>query len=144
MPSLKRLTKRSPRAFVSLLLLLFGMPAVLPAQDLTKLTVGFSTRSISPIVYFIGEQYGFLKAEGFDVRLVQIRANVAVIATMASEGDVLASISTAISAAQRGAPIKVLAVTLHRPLVWLVTRPEVKNISELRGKVLGVGRLVRG
>jgi NitT/TauT family transport system substrate-binding protein len=121
-----------------LLLLLFGMPAVVPAQDLTKLTVAYSSRSIAPIDYFIGEQYGFFKAEGLDVRLVQIRANVAVIATLASEVDVLASISTAISAAQRGAPIKVLAVTLHRPLFWLVARPEFKNISDLKGKVLGV------
>jgi NitT/TauT family transport system substrate-binding protein len=31
-----------------------------------------------------------------------------------------------------------LAVTLHRPLFWLVARPEFKNISDLRGKVLGV------
>ena len=114
------------------------MPAVLPAQDLTKLTVAYSSRSIAPIDYFIGEQYGFFKAEGLDVRLVQIRANVAVIATLASEVDVLSSITTAISAAQRGAPIKVLAVTLHRPLFWLVTRPEFKNISDLKGKVLGV------
>ena len=102
------------------------------------LSPSYSSRSIAPIDYFIGEQYGFFKAEGLDVRLVQIRANVAVIATLASEVDVLASITTAISAAQRGAPIKVLAVTLHRPLFWLVARPEFKNISDLKGKVLGV------
>src|SRR5262249_36258886 len=122
MSFLKYLTKRSGRAFA--LLLLLAMPAVLSAQDLTKLTVAYSSRSISPIDYFSGEKYGFFKAEGLYVGLVQIRANVAVIATLASEVDVLASISTAISAAQRGAPIKVLAVTLHRPLFWLVTRPE--------------------
>jgi NitT/TauT family transport system substrate-binding protein len=121
-----------------LLLLLFGMPVRLPAQDLTKLTIAYSSRSIAPIDYFIGEQYGLFKAEGLDVRLVQIRASVAVVATLASEVDALGSISTAISAAQRGAPIKVLAVTLHRPLFWLVARPEFKNISDLKGKVLGV------
>lgn len=138
MPFLKDLAASSSRAFTVPLLLLFGMPVVLPAQDLTKLTVAYSSRSISPIDYFIGEQYGFFKAEGLDVRLVQIRANVAVIATLASEVDVLASITTAISAAQRGAPIKVLAISLHRPLFWLVARPEFKSISDLKGKVLGV------
>ena len=46
--------------------------------------------------------------------------------------------SRPLSAAQRGAPIKVLAVALHRPLFWLVARPEFKNISDLKGKVLGV------
>jgi ABC-type nitrate/sulfonate/bicarbonate transport system substrate-binding protein len=118
--------------------LLFGMTMALPAQDLTKLTVAYSSRSIAPIDYFIAEQYGLFKAEGLDVRLVQIRANVAVMATLASEVDVLGSITTAISAAQRGAPIKVLAVTLHRPLFWLVARPEFKSIADLKGRVLGV------
>jgi NitT/TauT family transport system substrate-binding protein len=116
----------------------FALAASVLAQDLAKLTVAYSSRSIAPIDYFIGEQYGLFKAEGLDVRLVQIRASVAVVATLASEVDVLGSISTAISAAQRGAPIKVLAVTLHRPLFWLVARPEFKNISDLKGKVLGV------
>ena len=136
------LTARKQRLLIlltgCLVLLLFSMPVVLPGQDLTKLTVAYSSRSIAPIDYFIGEQYGLFKAEGLDVRLVQIRASVAVVATLASEVDVLGSITTAISAAQRGAPIKVLAVTLHRPLFWLVARPEFKNISDLKGKVLGV------
>src|SRR5215475_9961537 len=92
MAFLKYLTNRSLRAFVLLLLLLFGLPAMLLAQDLTKLTVAYSSRSISPIDYFIGEQYGLFKAEGLDVRLVQIRANVAVIATLASEVVFLVSI----------------------------------------------------
>jgi NitT/TauT family transport system substrate-binding protein len=120
------------------LLAFLGLPALSPAQDLGRLTVAYSSRSIAPIDYFIGEQQGLFKAEGLDVRLVQIRAAVAVMATLASEVDVLGSITTAISAAQRGAPIKVLAVTLHRPLFWLVVRPELKSISDLKGKVVGV------
>jgi NitT/TauT family transport system substrate-binding protein len=142
MPLLSSLTVRRLQRFAVLMgrlgLSLLGMPAVPWAQDLGKLTVAYSSRSIAPIDYFIAEQNGFFKAEGLDVRLVQIRANVAVMATLASEVDVLGSITTAISAAQRGAPIKVLAVTLHRPLFWLVARPEFKNISDLKGKVLGV------
>jgi NitT/TauT family transport system substrate-binding protein len=120
------------------LLCLFAFPIVLPAQDLGRLTVAYSSRSIAPIDYFIAEQSGIFKAESLDVRLVQIRAAVAVAAMLASEVEVLGSISTAISAAQRGAPIKVLAVTLHRPLFWLVARPEFKNVSDLKGKVMGV------
>ena len=142
MQFLINLTARKQRRLIlltgCLMLLLFSMPVVLPGQDLTKLTVAYSSRSIAPIDYFIGEQYGLFKAESLDVWLVQIRANVAVVATLASEVDVLGSITTAISAAQRGAPIKVLAVALHRPLFWLVARPEFKNISDLKGKVLGV------
>lgn len=108
------------------------------AQETSKLTVAYSSRSIAPIDYFVGEQYGLFKAEGLDVRLVQIRASVAIAATLAGDVEVLGSITSAISAIQKGAPMKVLAVTLYRPLFWLVARPELKRISDLRGKVLGV------
>jgi NitT/TauT family transport system substrate-binding protein len=120
------------------LVLLLAAPTVLLAQDVPKLTIAYSSRSIAPIDYFIAEQQGLFKAEGLDVKLIQIRANVAVVATIAGEVDVLGSISSAISAAQRGAPVKVLAVTLHRPLFWLVARPEYKSIADLKGKVVGI------
>src|SRR5438552_2443022 len=107
-------------------------------QDLPKVTIGHSSRSIEAINFYMAEQYGFFKAEGLDVRLVQIRANVAIAAALAGDVDVLGSITSTLSAIQKGAPIKVLAVTLNRPLFFLVARPEFKSISDLKGKVLGV------
>jgi len=108
------------------------------AQDLPKVTIAHSSRSIEAINFFMAEQHGYFKAEGLDVRIVQIRANVAIAAALAGDVDVLGSITSTISAIQKGAPIKVLAVTLNRPLFFLVARPEFKSISDLKGKVLGV------
>ena len=92
-------------------------------QDLPKVTIGHSSRSIEAINFYVAEQYGFFKAEGLDVRLVQIRANVTITAVLAGDVDVLGSITSTISAIQKGASIKVLAVTLNRPLFFLVARP---------------------
>lgn len=120
-----------------LLFSLFWSLESLTAQDMPKVTVAYSSRSIAPIDFFVAEQYGYFKTEGFDVRLVQIRASVAIAAALAGDVEILGSITSAISAIQKGALIKVLAVTLHRPLFWLVARPEFKAISDLKGKVLG-------
>jgi ABC-type nitrate/sulfonate/bicarbonate transport system substrate-binding protein len=49
----------------------------------------------------------------------------------------LGSIASAIRAIPRGAPIKALAVSLRRPVFWLVTRPELKSFNDLKGKVMG-------
>jgi NitT/TauT family transport system substrate-binding protein len=108
------------------------------AQELPKVTIAHSSRSIEAINFFVAEQHGYFKAEGLDVRIVQIRANVAIAAALAGDVDVLGSITSAISAIQKGAPIKVLAVTLNRPLFFLVARPDLKSISDLKGKVIGV------
>ena len=108
------------------------------AQELPKVTIGHSSRSIEAINLYVAEQHGFFKAEGLDVRLVQIRANIAIAAALAGDLDVTGSITSTISAIQKGAPIKVLAVSLNRSLFFLVARPELKSISDLKGKVLGV------
>jgi ABC-type nitrate/sulfonate/bicarbonate transport system substrate-binding protein len=95
------------------------------AQDLPKVTIAHSSRSIEAINFFMAEQHGYFKAEGLDVRIVQIRANVAIAAALAGDVDVLGSITSTISAIQKGAPIKVLAVTLNRPFSfsWLDRLP---------------------
>src|SRR5207249_12244779 len=95
------------------------------AQDLPKVTIGHSSRSIEAINLYVAEQHGYFKAEGLDVRLVQIRANIAIAAALAGDLDVTASITSTISAIQKGAPIKVLAVSLNRSLFFLVSRPEL-------------------
>lgn len=127
-------------ASVPLLLLPFFFCSLegLAAEDTSKVTVAYSSRSIAPIDFFLAEQYGYFKSEGLDVRLVQIRASVAIAAALAGDVEILGSITSAISAIQKGAPVKVLAVALHQPLFWLVARPEFKAISDLKGKTLGV------
>jgi NitT/TauT family transport system substrate-binding protein len=73
--------------------------------------------------------------------LVQVRATAAIAAIVSGEVHALGSIGSAIRAIPRGAPIKVLAVSLRRPVFWLVTRPELKSFADLKGKVLGTTTL---
>jgi ABC-type nitrate/sulfonate/bicarbonate transport system substrate-binding protein len=64
-----------------------------------------------------------------------VPANAAIAATVSGDVNALGSVGSAIRAIQRGVPIKVLAVSLRRPLFWLVTRPELKTFADLKGKV---------
>jgi NMT1/THI5 like len=71
----------------------------------------------------------------------QVRANAAIAAIVSGEVHGLGSIGSAIRAIPRGAPIRVLAVSLRRPVFWLVTRPELKTFADLKGKVVGTTTL---
>ncbi len=122
----------TPLILIILVLRSFG---TVFGQDLPKVTIAHSSRSIEAINFFVAEQHGYFKAEGLDVRIVQIRANVAIAAALAGDVDVLGSITSTISAIQKGAPIKVLAITLNRPLFFLVTRPDLKSIADFSGKM---------
>lgn len=124
---------------LSVLLVILAFPPAARSQGpLQKATITYSSRSISSIDLFIAQDRGFFREEGLEPRLVQVRATVAIAAILSDEVQALGSVGSAIRAIQRGAPVKVLAVSLRRPLFWLVARPEIKSVSDLKRKVAGV------
>ena len=114
------------------------IPGRVPAQQRAESVVSIASRSMSAIEHFIAQDKGYFRDEGLDVKLVQIRSSVAIAAALAGEIDALDAIPTAISAIERGAPLKILAVSFVRPLFWLVSRPQYKSIAQLRGTIAGV------
>ena len=60
---------------------------------------------------------------------------------IAGEVDADTAAGAAATASQRGMPTKIVAVTLYRPLFWLVTKPEYKSVAELKGTTLGITSL---
>jgi NitT/TauT family transport system substrate-binding protein len=108
---------------------------------LQKVVVTYSSRSIASIDLYVAQERGFFREEGLDPQLVQVRATAAIAAIVSGEVHALGSIGSAIRAIPRGAPIKVLAVSLRRPVFWLVARPELKSFGDLKGKVMGTTTL---
>jgi NitT/TauT family transport system substrate-binding protein len=103
-----------------------------------KVHISTSSPGIFSIDLDIAKDKGFFRDEGLDLQLVQMRATTAIAAGIAGNVDALGSIGSAIRAVQRGAPLRAVAVTLRRPLFWLIARPEYRSIKDLKGKALGV------
>ena len=91
------------------------------AQAPQKAVITYSSRSIASVDLFIAQERGFFREEGLEPQLVQVRATAAIAAIVSGDVDALGSVGSAIRAIQRGAPVKTLAVSLRRPLFWLVT-----------------------
>jgi len=121
----------------ALIFALFFPSEVRSQGPLQRVAITYSSRSIASIDLFVAQDRGFFREEGLDAQLVQVRATVAIAAIVSGEVHALGSIGSAIRAVQRGAPVKVLAVSLRRPVFWLVSRPELKSYSDLKGKVIG-------
>lgn len=130
--------------FIPVLLFFLALLApseVRPEGPLQRVVITYSSRSIASIDLYIAQERGFFREEGLEAQLVQVRATAAIAALVSGEVHALGSIGSAVRAIQRGAPAKVLAVSLRRPLFWLVSRPELKSFSELKGKVMGTTTL---
>jgi len=121
---------------------LFIFALILPSQaraqgTLQKAVVTYSSRSIASVDLFIAQERGFFREEGIEPQLVQVRATAAIAAIVSGDVDALGSVGSAIRAIQRGAPVKTLAVSLRRPIFWLVSRSELKSFRDLKGKIMG-------
>jgi ABC-type nitrate/sulfonate/bicarbonate transport system substrate-binding protein len=111
------------------------------SQTLQKVTLSYSSSGITSIEFFIAKEKKFFQEEGLEPLLVQMSANTAIAAGVTGELTGLSSIGSAIRAIQRGAPLKVVSVSLRRPIFWLVSRPEYRSVKDLKGKVLATATI---
>ena len=121
--------KFMPMSLVKLLTMTVVL-ALLPAGESVgqaptqRVRIAYSSTGVNYVDLFLGKEKGYFREEGLEPQLIQMSSNIAITANIAGELDGQAAIGSAIRAIQRGAPLRVVAVTLRRPLFWLVVRPE--------------------
>jgi ABC-type nitrate/sulfonate/bicarbonate transport system substrate-binding protein len=132
----------SLRCLLALLFSLWAAVEQASAQSSPqRIRIAFSSTGVNYVDLFLAKEKGYFRDEGLDPQLIQMSSNIAITANLAGELDGQAAIGSAIRAIQRGAPLRVVAVTLRRPLFWLVVRPEYKSVKDLKGKVLGISTI---
>jgi NitT/TauT family transport system substrate-binding protein len=119
-----------------LILALIGIPAESSAR---KIRVAIPGYNITQVVFFTAKQKGFYKEEGLDVDLIQMTGTLSNLALMTSEVEFTSVPTAAMTANLRGANLRVLFATFERPLFWLYTRPDIRDVKSIRGKKVGVG-----
>lgn len=107
-----------------------------------KLIIGYTARDLNNFPLFAAQARGFFKDAGKDVELVQIRSNIGLSGLLGGSVDYYTSFSSAVTlAAQQGSPVVGIFSMIERPSLYLVTRPEIKNITDLKGKTIGLGSI---
>lgn len=111
-------------------------------QKLRPVTLGLTGKSVATVAFEMSVRRGHFKQEGLDVKFITIRqSDVIIKAIMAGELNFMSIIPTAILASVRGLPIRTLAVNLDNAPYVLVGRPQIKSMSDLKGKKIAVSSL---
>jgi ABC-type nitrate/sulfonate/bicarbonate transport system substrate-binding protein len=124
-----------------LLTFLIGSGITHAQAPLQKVRIAYASSGINYADIFLAKEKGFYRDEGLEPQFIQMNSSIAITASISGELDGQASIGSAIRAIQRGAPLRVVAVTLRRPLYWLITRPEFRSVKDLKGKVLAISTI---
>lgn len=133
--------------FVSLLasVLVFpAQPSLAASRDVERVRIGYSVGGLIPFPIIVAKENRFFEQAGFDAELINIPPTIAVTALISGDIQYVIFAGTTLNAAVRGLPVKLVMVYNDRPLFSLMSRPEIRSIKELRGRVLGVATLTSG
>jgi len=122
--------------------IIFVFSIVQPALSLEEIIVSYAGPTVTFLPAEVARQRGFLREQNLDMKLLLTRSEVDRAALVSGGVDyTLRAGSTFVSAA-RGLPVRIVFLGTMRPFWGLVVRPEIKSVSELKGKSVGVPGLL--
>jgi NitT/TauT family transport system substrate-binding protein len=120
---------------ISLIVCLF---TVEPARAIENVRVAYPSMNTSVFCLIIAQKEGYLKEEGIEAQLLSIRGEIAIRTTLAGEVDFFTNAGSALAAAVRGVPVKIVTVFQDKPGWDLIAQPDIKSVAQLRGKNIAV------
>jgi NitT/TauT family transport system substrate-binding protein len=115
-----------------------GLFATAPARAAETVRIAYPSLNVSVFCIQIAQQEGYLKEEGLDIQLLNIRGEIAIRTALAGEIDYFTNAGSALAAAVRSVPVKIVTVFKDRPSWDLIVQPGIKSIAQLRGTTIGV------
>ncbi|HEY7715169.1 MAG TPA: ABC transporter substrate-binding protein [Candidatus Binatia bacterium] len=106
-----------------------------------KIRIAYSARSNTVTPLYVAADKGFFREEGLEVELIQVSPRLGAMAVMNGDVAFTTSFTSTFRAILQGMPLKLVLVALKKGIYFLVTRPEIKNIQELKGKKLGIATI---
>lgn len=110
-----------------------------PPRISVTIRVGVPAAVSSQWPYFVAEREGFLASEGLQVDYNVMRTEALAMQALAAGGldMIITTPGPAVLAIERGAPVQIVAGVQNRATYWLATRPEITQLADLRGAVIG-------
>src|SRR5262247_3894181 len=106
-----------------------------------KIRIAYSSRSNTVTPLYVAAEKGIFREEGLEVELVQVSPRLGAMAVMNGDVAFTTSFTSTFRAILQGLPLKLVMVALKKGIYYMVTRPEIKNIQELKGKKLGIATI---
>ena len=126
---------------MKLILPVIVIAALVSASEAKTVRVAVPSQSMAQIALYAAQEKGYFQEEGLDVELILMPAPVANLALIGGNVDFTTVPAAALNAALRGATLRILFNTFHRPMHWLYARPQITELRELKGRRIGVDGL---
>jgi ABC-type nitrate/sulfonate/bicarbonate transport system substrate-binding protein len=143
-PGSRRLSNRRLDSIVSKLILVAAIAvgwqgALNEASGLETVNLALTNRNFQMALYPIAQERGYMREEGIDVKLILVRSELSIQAMIAGSFQFsMAGTMGLVNVAKGGAPLKVILATNDKVLSWILSKPEVTSLKELKGKRVAI------
>jgi ABC-type nitrate/sulfonate/bicarbonate transport system substrate-binding protein len=114
---------------------------IFSAEAPQKIRIAYASRSSSAMPQYMALQKGYFKGEGLEVEIIQMNPRLG--ATAVVNGDV--SFATPFTSTFRGVlqgfPMKLVFIHLKKGPYYVMVRPDIKDVQQLKGKRIGVATI---
>ncbi|MBI4490405.1 MAG: ABC transporter substrate-binding protein [Deltaproteobacteria bacterium] len=97
----------------------------------------YPAKSLNYLPLVLGKDKGIYQAEGIGLELIQVASMISAKALMTGDLEFSGAQAQVLGAAAKGLPVKIVAFITVKPSFWLVSKPEIRSITDLKGKIIG-------
>jgi len=139
------MTRRWREALTGAMVLILAsgiLMRVVFAAEATRFLVSYGGTAGYQLPLWVNKELGFSKKYGVDLEIILIQAGSPNIQALLGGSLQLTqtAASSAVIGANQGAPVVIVATLENRLPMLLISRPEIKEPHQLRGKVIGINR----
>ena len=125
--------------FLALLAVCGGVRAYAqPASKPETIRIAYPSRGVTVLPLRIAQVQGFFQQERLDAELIQMRAGITLTALTTGDLDYGAPLDSLVRAAAKGQPLKAVVSFVNKPMHYLVARPQIATVGELRGRTIAL------
>jgi len=129
------MTRRLFLAVMALAALFFGTA---PGHGADRVRFAYPAKSLNYLPITMGRDKGIFQAESIDLQMILVASTVQVAALTTGDIDFSGAQSQVMAGAARGLPVKVVGFLTIKPSFWLMSKPEIKSMADLKGKIIGI------
>ncbi|TMA86427.1 MAG: ABC transporter substrate-binding protein [Deltaproteobacteria bacterium] len=118
-------------------LLFWSAPLLIPTQRLfgDEITVALTSKAFQYVPLVIAQERGYMQEEGIDLKLAFMQNAPGLQALTANQVQFSGSGSSALVAISKGgAPLKTILAINDQVLQWVMVRPNITSLKDLKGK----------
>jgi ABC-type nitrate/sulfonate/bicarbonate transport system substrate-binding protein len=121
----------------SLLLVFIADTDLHPQTAVKRVRMGIQSTNIGFLPFHVAYHKGFYREQGIDLETIFMSTQAVNAAFVRGDIDYSAAVNGIIQTIVRGAPAKILACAVDRPLQSFVSKKEIRSARELKGKKVG-------